>query len=69
MWVIGPLWCEILLAPAQWWEPIGFHTIVALYSFSGYSLAMINECQIIPWVQFGYDLRMPNHTLGNVNIG
>ena len=32
MWVIGPLWCEILLAPAIGREPIGFHTIVALYS-------------------------------------
>ena len=32
-------------------------------------LAVNNVCQIIPWVQFSYDLRTPNDTLGNVNIG
>ena len=33
------------------------------------SLAVINICQTIPWVQFGYNLHMPKHTLDNVNIG
>ena len=30
---------------------------------------MINVQQIIPLVQFGYDLRMAKHNLGKVNIG
>lgn len=30
---------------------------------------MINICQTIPWAQLGDDLRLPNHNLGNVNIG
>ena len=25
-------------------------------------------CQTISWVQFDYDLHMPNYTLGNINI-
>ena len=37
--------------------------------YTGYSLAMIYIRQTVPQVQFGYNLRTPNHTLGNVNIG
>ena len=28
-----------------------------------------NHCQSLPSVYFAYNLQMPNHTLGNVNIG
>ena len=33
------------------------------------SLAMIDARQNIPWVQFDYNFHVPNHTLGDVNIG
>ena len=29
---LGSLWGEFPLAPAQWWEPMGIHPIVAIYS-------------------------------------
>ena len=35
--------------------------------YTEYSLATIYIWQTIYWVQFGYDLRMPNHILGNIN--
>ena len=37
--------------------------------YAGKSLATIYIFQSIPMVQFGYDLHVPNHTLGHVNIG
>ena len=37
--------------------------------YPGYSLATIYTCQFIPWVEFGYDLCTPNHTLSNINVG
>ena len=46
-----------------------WHTQIITKLYPVYSLPTIYKCQTIPWVQFGYDLRTSNHTLGNVNIG
>ena len=42
-------------------------TIYVCQTIPGCGMAVINVFQTIPWVQFGYDMCMPNHTLGNVS--
>ena len=74
-------WYNIYLDyPLRKWDNLGFPkfhcnrqahfpTPKVWFGNHGYSLGMINICQIIPWIQFDYNLRMPNHTLENENIG
>ena len=58
---------EITAIPYPGYSLADFHGYTNPYP--GYSLATIYICQTIPWVHFGYSLHMPNHALGNVNIG
>ena len=46
-----------------------WHTLIAAKLYPGYGLVYVNCSQTIPQAQFGYDLCMPNHTLGVVCHG
>ena len=74
-WEINTYLCTIILPYASvTGKPIlpvklytGYDLVYEIIAnpYPGYSLTMVYVCQIMCWVQFGYDLCKPKRTLGN----